>query len=224
MDQQTHLAKCLEVKTAIADVLSRDLSAATFESRFLKIASAISATFSGSKGAGLSAGHWYESVFRDMLSFGDSRFHPAPPAGANDADYYFEDYPLSHKTLSYSNTNANLALSWSKNGAMGLLRTRFESSMVLLNLRKPKNKGPWLRIPQGIFVIPVDQLTSKVVLKRNNKSDSIIPEEAVLRLLDWCLISSLVVPISVVWHPDHGVGRIRPWHQGIPPAAPPLSD
>lgn len=217
-----HGAKCLQVRHAIAEILNQDLASANCESRFLKIASAISATFSG-KGAGLSAGHWYESVFKDMLNCGDSRFVPVPADGVTDADYYFEDYPLSHKTLSYRNTRADLALSWSKNGAKGLRRTTFESSIVLLNLRKPSSRGVWRRTPQGIYVIPLDQLASRVVLAENNKSDSIIPATSVLALMQWCLTHSLVVPISMVWHPDHNVGRIRPWYQGISPAAPPLT-
>lgn len=223
MDSTHHYDTCLEVKNAIADVLTRDLMSDSCESRFLKIASAISATFSG-RGAGLSAGHWYESVFKDMLSCGDVRFSEPPSDGATDADYYFDDYPLSHKTLSYRNAKADLALAWSKNGATGLRRTQFESSMVLLNLRRPRTTAPWRRIPQGIYVIPVDTLNSEVVLTENNKSDSIIPDKTVVSLMEMCVCSGLVVPISMEWHPDHQVGRIRPWYQGIPPAAPPLGD
>lgn len=223
MDSTHHYDTCLEVKKAIADVLTRDLVSDSCESRFLKIASAISATFSG-RGAGLSAGHWYESVFRDMLSCGDDRFSEPPSTGVADSDYYFGEYPLSHKTLSYRNGTADLALAWSKNGEGGLRRTVFESSMVLLNLRRPRRTGPWRRIPQGIYVIPVDALNTEVALTENNKSDSIIPARTVVSLMAMCMSRDLVVPISLQWHPDHKVGRIRPWYQGIPPAAPPLGD
>lgn len=221
MTETSHAVKCIQVKDAITRVLTKDLAAGNFESRFLKIASAISATFSGS-GAGLSAGHWYESVFKDMLSCGDRRFVDVPEGGVTDADYYFGEYPLSHKTLSYRNKKADLALSWSKNGAMGLRRSTFESSMVLLNLRKPVSRGSWKRVPQGIYVIPRDQLTQTVSFAENNKSDSIIPAATMRTLMHWCLEHSLVVPISMIWHPDHSVGRIRPWYQGIPPESPPL--
>lgn len=223
MKSTPHYDTCLTVKNAIASVLTKDLASDRCESRFLKIASAISATFVGA-GAGLSGGHWYESVFKDMLSHCDDRFGTEPPIDVIDADYHFQGYPLSHKTLSYKNTDAKLALSWSKNGETGLQRTIFQSSMVLLNLRKPRRRGAWHRVPQGVYVIPVDQLTSRVSFARNNKSDSIIPAATVLDLIKWCLEHSLVVPISLEWHPDHQVGRIRPWYQGIPPAAPPLGD
>lgn len=222
MTDSYHVAMCIQVRDAITQVLTKDLASGHFESHFLKIASAISATFTGS-GAGLSAGHWYESVFKDMLSAGDNRFVDVPAGGVTDADYYFGEYPLSHKTLSYRNTNATLALSWSKNGANGLLRTTFESSMVLLNLRRPRTRGDWRRIPQGIYVIRLDQLASRVHFARNNKSDSIIPAQTVLELMQWCLTQTLVAPFSILWNPDHSVGRIRPWYQGIPPEAPPLS-
>jgi hypothetical protein len=66
----------------------------------------------GTKGAGLSGGVAQEKLWREMLADMKAGFTDLPPAGSEtaEADYYFNGYPLSHKTIGYKSKKPELAL------------------------------------------------------------------------------------------------------------------
>jgi hypothetical protein len=145
----------------------------------------------GTKGAGLSGGVAQENLWREMLADMQAGFSDKPKSAqaTADADYYFEDYPLSHKTMGYTASNSTkFALAWSKNPEAGLQRTEFTSSMVILNY-KPSAKGKvkdlnWLDARQGAHIIPLPDLKRIVVeFGSNNKSTCTIDSKYISELI-----------------------------------------
>ncbi len=70
--------------------------------RFAGLAAVLSHQNQGNQGAGLTGGKQQEDLFGDMLTYCDGRFSQTGSPVVQDADYYFDGYPLSHKTIGYS--------------------------------------------------------------------------------------------------------------------------
>ena len=211
-----HDDACRGALDEIARVLDcRRIDGTDYLSHFLYLVAVLQSQNSGTKGAGLTGGIEQEKIWIDMLQAGSSAFHRAPPPGTtstDDYDYYWESYPLSHKTIGWRG-NGDLALAWSKNPKGGRQRTRFESSIVVVVTRQPSPRSrSWDGIGQGVYVIPVTALTG-VTLKANNKSDSIFAAEDVRRCLRESRNAGLHLPFS--FDPERGRSRcVSIWHAG----------
>lgn len=221
--QIDHSGRCQQVITEIRRILALPHPVGgTFLGRFLYLNSVLQNQYSGTKGAGLTGGVQQESLWFEMLNAGNrttggaaTRFARECPLGVkptSDYDYYFRDYPLSHKTIGW-NGSGELALAWSKNPEGGRQRSKFESSMLIVCSRKPPKRGMWVPIMTGIYLVPLPVLQSKVKLTSNNKSDSIIKSRDTIRCMTAAAEQGLFIPFTY----DHEKGRHRfvsLWHSG----------
>jgi hypothetical protein len=191
--------------------------------RHLFLASVLQNMTAGTKGAGLSGGVAQENLWREMLADMQNGFSDKPKntQATAEADYYFNDYPLSHKTIGYkSGGGAALALAWSKNPPGGLQRTEFTSSMLILNY-KPQPVGKlikdanWRRAKQGAHIIPLPDLQN--IVKKfgsNNKTDSLIESKYVGQLITFSQDNGY----SVYFDFDYNAGKdyvLSYWRHGI---------
>jgi hypothetical protein len=211
-----HLETCRRVIDEFRRVL--DLyhpTDGTFLSRLLYLTAVLQSQNSGTKGAGLTGGVQQENLWFEMLADGSTLFRRKPPPGVSptkDHDYYFNTYPLSHKTIGRAGSG-DLALAWSKNPPGGLQRTEFESSMVVVCTRKPSLRGRWSTIGNGIYVIPLPILKDRVVFRSNNKSDSIICADDVIACMTAATAHGLRIPFK--FEPSVGRNRVVSlWHAG----------
>lgn len=211
-----HIDQCRRVIAEFQRILELPHpSNGTYLARLLYLTAVLQNQNAGTKGAGLTGGVQQENLWFEMISDGSSRFsRQAPPAvtPTKDHDYYFESYPLSHKTIGRTGSG-DLALAWSKNPPGGLQRTEFESSMVIICTRKPSQRGRWSTIGNGIYVIPLPVLKARVVFRSNNKSDSIICADQVIDCMTEAANNGLRFPFRF----DPSIGRHRVvslWHAG----------
>ena len=217
----SHLASCTSVAKAIKAVWeSRGPDRVAYGVRLARLASVIAHANSGRQGAGLTAGVQQESLFKDMLFYTDRRFRPSSAGTSIDADYVFDGYPLSHKTIGASG-NGDLALAWSKNPAGGVQRIHFTSSMVVMSFRAPSDRGKWLGLGTGVYVIPADYLQATVVLASNNKTDSLIKSGYVTQAMRHARDIGCMVPLAYNHSSSAGV-RLSLWQSGAGDAIPPL--
>jgi hypothetical protein len=222
-----HLARCTSVATAIKTIwASLGPDGVAYGVRLARLASVIAHANSGQQGAGLTAGVQQESLFKDMLFYADRRFRPASAETTIDADYVFDGYPLSHKTIGATGSG-DLALAWSKNPAGGVQRNHFAASMVVMSFRAPSNRGKWVGLDTGAYVIPADYLQATVVLSSNNKTDSLISSRYVTQAMRHARDIGCMVPL--VYHHSISVGvRLSLWQSGagndIPPLPPVSTD
>lgn len=221
--QMDHSGRCQQVIAELSRILALShTEGGTFLGRFLYLNSVLQNQNSGTKGAGLTGGVQQENLWFEVLdagnrtsSTGATRFTRECPLGiepTRDYDYYFGDYPLSHKTIGWSG-NGMLALAWSKNPEGGLERSEFESSMLIVCSRKPAARGMWSSIATGIYLVPLPVLQTTVTLTSNNKSDSIISTSDAIRCMAIAAEQRLFIPFTY----DHEKGRHRfvsLWHSG----------
>jgi len=212
----SHIEECRQVIHELRRVLELPHSTeGTYLSRFLFLTAVLQSQNSGTKGAGLTGGVQQENLWFEMLSDGSTQFVRKPPQGVRptkDHDYYFNTYPLSHKTIGYRGSGS-LALAWSKNPPGGTQRNEFESSMVIVCTRKPNLRGRWSTIGNGIYIIPLPILKEGVVFQSNNKSDSIISADHVVT----CMLTAATHGLRIPFKFDPTVGRYRVmslWHAG----------
>jgi len=211
-----HSSECREVIAEIRRVMALPHPIhGTFIGHFLFLCSVLQNQNSGTKGAGLTGGVQQENLWFEMLEDGSKHFQKEPTAGTSptlDHDYYFRNYPLSHKTIGWGGSGM-LALAWSKNPEGVTKRTTFESSMVIVSTRKTAQRGKWVALQTGVFVIPKNILEQNVTLTFNNKSDSIITGDDAIKCMDIAAKLGLFAPFTY----DHTTGRHRylsVWHGG----------
>jgi hypothetical protein len=216
-----HLTQCREVVSAIRKIwLLNGPDGVPLGVRLARLASIISNQNDGTQGAGLTGGVQQEALFKDMLLYGDRRFRATSQPSVTDADYYFGSYPLSHKTIGFQG-NGDLALAWSKNPPEGVVRDKFQASMVIMSYRKSAQRGKWVGLPNGAYVVPMDFLEGRVTFASNNKTDSLIRSSQVVAAMRYALDQNLVAPLAY----SHGYGvamRVSLWHSGADPDIPPL--
>jgi len=210
-----HEAMCCRALDEIKRVLAlKRKDGVPFVNHFLFLMSVLHNQHRGTKGAGLTGGLEREKVWIEMLEAGSRTFRRKPPVGASppprDYDYYWESYPLSHKTIGWSG-NGDLALAWSKNPAGGVQRKDFESSIVIVNSHRNTRRGNWAKVGMGVYLIPVPVLIERVTLKSNNKSDSIIGSDDVRA----CLRHAQDIGLyhAFTFNPEQGRSRyFSMWH------------
>lgn len=216
-----HSVRCASVAKAIKSVwetLGPD--GVAFGVRLARLASVIAHANSGQQGAGLTAGVQQENLFKDMLLYADPRFKPSSSGTSIDADYLFDGYPLSHKTIGATG-NGDLALAWSKNPVSGIQRSHFTSSMVVMSFHAPAGRGKWGGLGTGAYVIPADYLQATVVLASNNKTDSLITSRYVTQAMRHARDIGCVVPLAYNHSMSAGV-RLSLWQSGAGDAIRPL--
>jgi hypothetical protein len=210
-----HVCKCREVLRAVGGVLrAQSDDGVTNEQKLCRLSSVLQNQNSGTRGAGLTGGQLQEALWVGMLTSGDRRFCARSAAAVvTDADYYFDDYPISHKTIGWAGTGA-LALAWSKNPPGGIQRTEFKASMAVALTHRPATRGQWEGIENGYYLVPLDYLAREIQLSSNNKTDSLIETRYVLDALRYAASQSLMVPLAY----DHmwGEGKVlSTWRVGL---------
>lgn len=215
-----HLALCREVTRSIQTIWEREAPDRTpYAVRLAQLASVIANQNSGRQGAGLTGGVQQEQLFKDMLLGADPRFTEESANSIADADYYFNDYPLSHKTIGYTGTG-DLALAWSKNPPGGLVRDEFRASMVIMSFRR-RSAGKWNGLPAGAFVIPLNYLREHIRFSSNNKTDSLISSDQVVGAMRYALAEGTASVLK--YQHDFGAGvRVSLWRSGAGPKIPPM--
>ncbi len=229
LSPQEHRAHCKAIKDVLQAGLDQPCTLGdrteTRKQRHLFLASVLQNMNAGTKGAGLSGGVAQEKLWREMLADMKAGFTDLPPAGSEtaEADYYFNGYPLSHKTIGYKSKKPELALAWSKNPAKGLQRTEFTTSMLILNFKPQSQRledANWREARQGAHIIPLPDL-KEIVTKfgENNKTTSLITTEDVGRLIAFSQANNY----SVYFDFDNTVGEgliLSYWRGGTKGAVP----
>lgn len=210
MDTADHSAdeicKCMRLKEFIVGELDKPCmhggnSDETRRRRFTRLVAILQNMNAGKSGGGLSGAQATEGIWKELLkdiNLSDQKFAFDPLEG--DADFSFSRKPFSLKTLGSRNKNASLALAWSKNKP-GAKKRSFESAMTILSFRPaaPNSRTPfWKTAQQGIYIIPLSDLKTVVKsFKRNNKTDTLIKSELVVKLMDRAIRSDLFIPLEV---------------------------
>jgi hypothetical protein len=210
-----HVFKCREVLQAVSTVLrAQSDDGVTNEQKLCRLSSVLQNQNSGTRGAGLTGGQLQEALWVGMLTLGDRRFAArSPSAVVTDADYYFNDYPISHKTIGWAGSGA-LALAWSKNPPGGIQRTEFKASMAIALTHRPAIRGQWEGIENGYYLVPLDYLAANIQLSSNNKTDSLIDTRYVLDAMRYAASQSLMIPLTY----DHEWGKgkvLSTWRVGL---------
>ena len=148
-----------------------------------------------------------EILFKQMMksNIADFNLKPKDAPVVKDSDYYMEGIDVSFKSIGYSSPSPQFALAWSKNNPGGVKRF-FESSMMIVNFRKPcgKKSKKFLGIQQGFYMIPLENL-KKIVDKfgSNNKTDTVITSNHVENLIRWAHKNDFHIPFEY----NHSVGE-----------------
>ena len=212
---------CKSITKAIAAAwLKPDQHGLPIFLRFSTLAAILSRQNEGKQGAGLTGGKQQEDLFRDMLLYSDNRFSETGTPEVKDADYYFNNVPLSHKTIGY-NGGGDLALAWSKNGPDGLVRNEFHASMVIMCFRDPGKSGALKGQLQGVYVVPRNWLQINISFSSNNKTDSLIKASEIARAMAFATAQGLFVPLDYR-HEAGGAARVSLWYSGAGEKLPPL--
>lgn len=217
----TDIELCREITAAITTAWTKpDQHGLPIAVRFATLAAILARQNEGKQGAGLTGGKQQEDLFRDMLLYSDTRFSETGVPSVKDADYYFGNTPLSHKTIGY-NGGGDLALAWSKNGPGGLVRNEFHASMVIMCFRDPAKSGSLKGQLQGVYVVPRSWLQGSISFSSNNKTDSLIPASEIVRAMEFAKSQGLFVPLAYR-HEAGGGARVSLWYSGAGTDSPPL--
>jgi len=171
--------------------------------------SVIENMFRGKPGAGLSSGVRVEQLVLDFMDEKIKGFskHQDGKSKNIDSDFVYRNIPFSFKKI--GKKGGQLALAWSKNPEKGVQRTKFTSSIMILFSREA-SKGQWAGLPHGFYFVPQDFLPT-VRLSKNNKTDSLIKAEEVIKMLFYAKNNSFYVPFEF----DDEIGRgycFSDWH------------
>lgn len=202
---------CRNAKAIVATILNEGSTDVVSNGvKLCRLSSVVQQQLRGQKGAGLMGGMLQEAIWRDMLLSRSARFTLTGQRPAADADYYFDGHPISHKTIGWNGTG-DLALAWSKNPDGGLQRVQFTASMAVALTRKPavRQKGRWIGLPNGYYLIPLSYLRAKIQpqdLRKNNKTNSVIPAMHVVAALRYAKKQNLWVSLDFDY--DWGEGRV----------------
>ena len=211
---------CKSITEAIAVAwLKPDQHGLPIALRFSTLAAILFRHNAGRQGGGLTGGKQQEDLFRDMLLYSDKRFSETGTPGVKDADYYFNNFPLSHKTIGYTG-GGDLVLAWS-NGPNGLVRNKFDASMVIMCFRDRRMGGALKGQLQGAYVVPRDWLQGNISFSSNNKIDSLIPASEIARAMAYATSHALFVPLTYR-HEAGGAARVSLWYSGAGKESPPL--
>ena len=211
---------CKSITEAIAAAwLKPDQHGLPIALRFSTLAAILFRHNAGRQGGGLTGGKQQEDLFRDMLLYSDKRFSETGTPGVKDADYYFNNFPLSHKTIGYTG-GGDLVLAWS-NGPNGLVRNKFDASMVIMCFRDRRMGGALKGQLQGAYVVPRDWLQGNISFSSNNKIDSLIPASEIARAMAYATSHALFVPLTYR-HEAGGAARVSLWYSGAGKESPPL--
>jgi hypothetical protein len=164
---------------------------------------AIRAEFTGD-GAGLSGGTLSDKFLVEFLPRTIPGFVKHQ---VGESDMKVLDYPLSLKKISGKST---IALDWSKNGDTAKPRERFETDMMIINL---KTEQWWKSAPKtasedektldskffstpihaGIYFVSHTYCRENVCLKSNNKTNTLIDTVALYKMLKQSLADNMVI-------------------------------
>jgi hypothetical protein len=153
-------------------------------------------------GAGLSGGTVSDMFIVEFLT---NKIPEFVGHHVGESDIKVQDYPLSLKKI---NGKSTIALDWSKNGTNTKPRERFDTDMMIVNLKteqwwKTAPKGATAEdhvskfystpIKAGIYFISRTYCKSNVCLKSNNKTDSLIENEPLYKMLKQSIADNMVI-------------------------------
>ena len=208
-----HMKSCLEAIRTVRIILNtKNQENLKNEEIICRLSSVLSNQSAGQNGAGLTGGQQQESLWVDMLTSANLGFTHESEFATGDADYYFEHYPISHKTIGWNGTG-DLALAWSKNPPGGLQRTEFKSSMAIALTRKSSG-GKWDNMKNGYYIVPLDYLQGHISFSSNNKTDSLIKADQVIAAIKYSCSLELTVPLP--YNHEWGKGKhLSYWGAGL---------
>jgi hypothetical protein len=131
-----------------------------------------------------------------------------------ESDCKILETPLSFKKISGKST---IALDWIKNSENSVKRERFNTDIMIVNItteqwwkKKPSNctqeendsKFYLTPIKAGIYFIPKIYCKSNISLSSNNKTNSLIDEKSLYRMLKESIKNNMVIefPLEVLKH------------------------
>lgn len=162
---------------------------------------AIRAEFTGD-GAGLSGGTLSDKF---IVAFLPTKIPGFEEYHVGESDCKVLDYPLSLKKI---NGKSSIALNWSKNGDDAKQRERFETDMMIVNLKTeqwwksaPKGTLPdeivsnffSTPIKAGIYFVSHNYCKANVCLASNNKTNSLIETIPLYKMLKQSIAENMVI-------------------------------
>lgn len=173
-------------------------------SKIMLLEAVIQNQYAGRPGAGLTSAARRDALWVDFLTSKSDFITAKSSTPSIEADYYYNDYPISHKEIGWRGQGA-LALSWSKNPPGGLLRNRFTAPVAIVMLKRPT---PHTKdIEHGYYIVTVEYLQEFIEpnLSSNNKTDNLITPKYVFESLRWARSNGLF--ISLPYNHDAGRGK-----------------
>lgn len=162
----------------------------------------------GKQGGGLSAGLLVDMVINDFLSHKINHFESFH-SGESDCKIMGQNFSIKKIT-----GKSNLALDWSKNKTGELQKEYFVCDILIFNLYSEK----WFKntnvIPSGLYLIPKEFCKSKIELKQNNKTNSLIDAKNLFKIMENSLENKLCIPITLsqtskfTWSIDNGFQKL----------------
>lgn len=153
-------------------------------------------------GAGLSGGTLTDKF---IIAFLSQKIRDFVEHHVLESDCKVLDYPLSLKKI---NGKSSIALDWSKNGENSKPRERFDTDMMIINLKteqwwksspktatKEESESKFFSstIKAGIYFVSHTYCKSNVCLKSNNKTDSLIDKEDLYKMLKQSISNNMVI-------------------------------
>jgi len=182
-----------EIKTHLTPAILTDMSSKM---------NAISERMNGD-GAGLSGGFLVDMFLTEYLS---NRLESFVECHIGESDCCILDVPLSIKKISGKST---IALDWSKNGETAKIRERFNTDIIIVNL---KTQQWWKKEPvgcatqeekdslfyssvikAGMYVIAKTYCKEHVKLCSNNKTDSMIDSVSLYKMLKQSIQANMFI-------------------------------
>jgi hypothetical protein len=163
---------------------------------------AISDVVKGESGSGLSGGMLIDMFLTEYLS---TIFDSYEACHEGESDCKVLNIPISIKKI---NGKSTIALDWSKNGEDSKKRERFETDIMVVNLKSGKW---WKEYPQGatqeekdsgyysstmkagIYIISHKYCKNNVTLSSNNKTNSLIDNKQLYNMLKESIRENMVL-------------------------------
>jgi hypothetical protein len=138
-------------------------------------------------GCGLSGGILVDMFITNYLS---SKMDNFTINHRGESDCKIGDHPLSIKKITGKST---IALDWSKNGAQSKPRDRWNTDMMIINLRTETWRKHTPPLPAGIYFVSRIYCKEHITLSSNNKTNSLIKSDSLYTILQESIMQERVI-------------------------------
>lgn len=145
-----------------------------------------------SQGGGLASAVFVDLFVTEFLEEKLSSFHTHHDG---ETDCIILDTSISFKKICPKKSDPSIALDWSKNQTKSE-KEYFTDDMMIFSLRELSSRLFKDTIPIGIFFIPKDFCKKYIPLKSNNKTDSLIDKNNLMKMMYYAYEKKLFLPIS----------------------------